>query len=139
MPVRVKVKIKSLKGKEVITSALLNTGFTSLEPDTLIPKNLAKKLGLWPPPENSILETLDTAGGEVLSYVIPKSVEITILAKTKNSETIKCNAIVSTHEKEVLLSDALIEELKIEIISPKTGIWRFKGETEETSVEPEYW
>jgi len=38
MPVRVKVKIKSLKGKEVITSALLNTGFTSLEPDTLIPK-----------------------------------------------------------------------------------------------------
>ena len=88
MPVRVKVKIKSLKGKEVITSALLNTGFTSLEPDTLIPKNLAKKLGLWPPPENSILETLDTAGGEVLSYVIPKSVEITILAKTKNCKII---------------------------------------------------
>lgn len=29
MPVRVKVKIKSLKGKEVITSAHLNTGFTS--------------------------------------------------------------------------------------------------------------
>ena len=29
----------------------------------------------------------------------------------------------------VLLSDAIIEELEIEILSPKTGLWRFKGES----------
>lgn len=138
MPVRVKIKLKSEKS-EIVTAGLLNTGFTSLELDILLPKGLAEKMNFWPPPEDAILETLDTAGGEVLSYIIPESVELTVLARNKVSKKVKCNVIVSTHEKEVLLSDALIEELNIEIISPKTGIWKFKGEIEEESVEPEYW
>ncbi len=138
MPVRVKVEIKS-KGSRVVTSALLNTGFTTLEPEVLVPKKLAEKLSLWPPPENSILESISTAGGEVLSYIVPKSIEVKVLASKAASESIVCNAIVSMHEREVLLSDALIEELKIEIISPKTGIWRFRGRPEEGSVRPEYW
>jgi len=33
------------------------------------------------------------------------------------------------HEREILLSDAVIEELEIEILSPKTGLWRFRGES----------
>jgi hypothetical protein len=138
MPVRVRIRIRSEK-REVTTAALLNTGFTSLEPEVLVPKGLAERLGFWPPLENAILESLDTAGGEVLSYVIPNSVEITVLAESGSSMGIRCNAIISTHEKEVLLSDASIEEAGIEIISPKTGVWRFKGRTEENSVEPEYW
>ncbi|MEM3506992.1 MAG: hypothetical protein QW589_02065 [Candidatus Bathyarchaeia archaeon] len=137
MPVRVKVKLKS-KTSEVVTTGLLNTGFTSLELDILIPKGLAERMNFWPPPEGAILETLDTAGGEVLSYIIPESIELTVLAKNKASKNVRCNVIVSTHEKEVLLSDALIEELNIEIISPKTGIRRFKGGAEEESVKPEY-
>lgn len=27
-----------------------------------------------------------------------------------------------------MLSDAVIEALEIEILSPKTGLWRFRGE-----------
>jgi len=110
-----------------------------LEPEVLVPKKLAERLRLWPPPENSILESIGTAGGEVLAYVIPKSLEVTVLAEGGRSKTVVCNAIVSLQEREVLLSDALIEELGIEIISPKTGIWRFKGKLEEASIEPEYW
>ncbi len=138
MPVRVKVKLESVKSK-VETAALLNTGFTSMEPEILLPRKLAEKMSLWPPPENSTLETLDTAGGEVLSYVIPKSVEVAVETRNGFSKSVKCNVIVSTHEKEVLLSDALMEELGIEIISPKTGVWRVKGGKEEGSIEPEYW
>jgi hypothetical protein len=138
MPARVRVKIRSGR-REAATAALLNTGFTSLEPEALVPKGLAERLDFWPPPENAILESLDTAGGEVLGYVIPNAVEITILGKSGSSMGIGCNAIISTYEKEVLLSDALMEEAGIEIISPKTGVWRFKGRAEEDSVEPEYW
>jgi len=36
--------------------------------------------------------------------------------------------IISLHEDEVLLSDAVIEGLEVEILSPKTGLRRFKGE-----------
>jgi len=84
--------------------------------------------------------TLDTAGGEVLSYYIPDSLKLQVLINGEVFKEIKCNTIISTFEKEVLLSDAVIEELEIEIISPKTGIWRFKGEkAKRKSEKAEYW
>lgn len=109
--------------------ALLNTGFTTDTLDIHIPYKVAKVLGLWPPPSDAILETLDTAGGEVLSYLIPNSVKLTVIESDRASKSILCNAIISMHEKEILLSDAVIEELEIEILSPKTGLWRFKSES----------
>jgi len=75
-----------------------------------------------------MLEVLDTAGGEVLGYFVPNAVKLTVLEDDRTSKTITCNAIISLHEREVLLSDAVIEELEIEILSPKTGVWRFRGE-----------
>ncbi|RLF19270.1 MAG: hypothetical protein DRZ82_06300 [Thermoprotei archaeon] len=129
MPVRVKVRLRSLRNNSsVLVPALLNTGFTSNELDIHVPKDIASRLGLWPPPKNSSLEVLNTAGGEVLSYFIPNAVELTVIEDDRNSKTITCNVIISLHEREVLLSDAVIEELEIEILSPRTGLWRFKGE-----------
>jgi len=129
LPVRVRVKLESMvNSKSLVTPALLNTGFTTDELDILIPREIAEKLGLWPPPPNAVLEVLDTAGGEVLSYYIPRSVKLTVLEEDRVSKTIICNTIVSPYEKEVLLSDAVIEELEIEILFPKRGLWRFKGE-----------
>jgi len=74
------------------------------------------------------LEVLDIAGGEVLSYFIPRAVELTVVEEDRNSKSIVCNAIVTPHGEEVLLSDAVIEELEIEILSPRSGFWRFRGE-----------
>ena len=129
MPVRVKVFIESiLSNKRINTLALLNTGFTSEELDVHIPKNLAEKLSLWPPPQNSILEIMDTVGGNILSYVVPRSIRLKVVEDDRESKTLICNAVITLHEEEVLLSDAVIEELEIEILSPKTGYWRFKGE-----------
>jgi len=73
---------------------------------------------------------IDTAGGEVLSYFIPNTVELAVIEGGRVLRRIVCNAIVSLHEREVLLSDSVIEELEIEILSPRTGLWRFKGEHE---------
>ncbi len=129
MPVRVKVRLESLRSNRTLeVSALLNTGFTSDELDIHIPKEVAEKLCLWPPPKDASLEILDTAGGEVLSYFVPNAIKLTVIEKDRKSKSIVCNAIVTLHEREVLLSDAVIEELEIEILSPKTGLWRFKGE-----------
>jgi hypothetical protein len=75
-----------------------------------------------------VLETLDTAGGETLSYYIPDAVRLTVLEEDRNSKTIMYNVLVSPLEREILLSDAVIEELEIEILSPKTGLWKFKGD-----------
>ncbi|MBS7610388.1 hypothetical protein KEJ19_07525 [Candidatus Bathyarchaeota archaeon] len=91
---------------------------------------------LWPPPADAILETLDTAGGEVLSYFIPNILDLNVAEVDRSSKTIRYNAIISTYERQILLSDAVIEELEIEILSPKVGLWRFRGKQKiRTSVK----
>ncbi|MGC8932894.1 MAG: hypothetical protein ACP5KE_05710 [Candidatus Methanodesulfokora sp.] len=129
MPVRVKVELKSTKSGRLVESiALLNTGFTSDELDVHIPKDLAEKLDLWPPPAGSSLEVLETAGGEVMGCWIKEALRLRVVESDRSSKDLLCNALVSPLEREVLLSDAVIEELEIEILSPRTGLWRFKGE-----------
>jgi len=129
MPVRVRVRLESSRSsRSVVVPALLNTGFTSDELDVHVPRDVAEELGLWPPPRNAELEVIDTAGGEVLSYFVSNALRLTVVEEDAASKTITCNAVISLHEKEVLLSDAVIEEVGIEILSPKTGLWRFKGE-----------
>jgi len=51
---------------------------------------------------------LDRAGGDVLSYFIPSAIGLTVVEGGRNSKTIVCNAIVTPHGEEVLLSDAVI-------------------------------
>ncbi|MBS7611802.1 hypothetical protein KEJ27_06300 [Candidatus Bathyarchaeota archaeon] len=137
MPVRVSVRIENvIKGIVLTAPALLNTGFTTESLDVHLPCRVAEALELWPPPVDAILETLDTAGGEVLSYFIPNILDLNVAEVDRSSKTIRCNAIISTYEREILLSDAVIEELEIEILSPKVGLWRFRGEQKiRTSVK----
>jgi len=58
----------------------------------------------------------------------PSCILLTVIEEYRTSKSVVCNALISLHEREVLLSDAVIEELEIEILSPKTGLWKFKGE-----------
>lgn len=48
MACRVRVKL-STRSRAVETSALVNSGFESDDPDVVIPVELARKLDLWPP------------------------------------------------------------------------------------------
>ena len=47
VPVRLRVEIERARSREVIVLiALVNTGFTSEEPDILVPASVARALGL---------------------------------------------------------------------------------------------
>lgn len=63
MPIRVRVKIKSLKGfkvgETIETSFLLNTGYIRTSPEIIIPIKLAENLGLWPPPNDTVESIYD--------------------------------------------------------------------------------
>ncbi|HDI02197.1 MAG TPA: hypothetical protein ENF93_00975, partial [Ignisphaera sp.] len=77
MPVRIKLKLKSLiNNREIETSALINSGFTTERPQLLIPRKRAEHLGLWPPPPQALLIELGTAGGPVRNYLIYNSLEV---------------------------------------------------------------
>ena len=68
------------------------------------------------------------------------SIDVRIITEDRVTEWVRAEAVMVPGEYEVLLSDALIEELGIEIVKPRTGLWRFSGEKKlRGSVEPEYW
>jgi hypothetical protein len=138
--VRVKLKIVSRSGKEVITSALANSGFEAETPQLLIPRSLAHELDLWPPPPDANLIEVGTAGGPVRNYLIPKALDVYVLADNRTVGPVKCDAMISLIEYEVLISDVLIEELGVVLLAPKTGLWRFKDEDRvRVSEAPQYW
>jgi hypothetical protein len=138
--VRVKLKIVSRSGKEVITSALANSGFEAETPQLLIPRSLAHELDLWPPPPDANLIEVGTAGGPVRNYLIPKALDVYVLAGDRTVGPVKCDAMISLIEYEVLISDVLIEELGVVLLAPKTGLWRFKDEDRvRVSEVPQYW
>ncbi len=111
---RVRLRVKE---REVITTALVNTGFETERPQVLVPLNLARALSLWPPPDNAYLIELGTAGGPIREYVVPNSVQITVITDDRETRDIVCDAVISHIEEEVIINDKLSEELGIVILA----------------------
>jgi hypothetical protein len=129
MPVRLRIEVRRRDLNEgVMLTALVNTGFTSEEPDILMPSNVAKTLGLWPQPDGSLSIIFTTAGGEVEGYEVPRSVFVRVLAEDRASKEVLANVLINPLTEDVLISDALAEELGIQILYPRRGIWKFSDE-----------
>jgi len=135
MAVRVKVRVKR-RGVEVETSALLNTGFEAETPQLLIPRSLAAKLELWPPPPEAQLVEVGTAGGPVRNYFVPGAVEVLLDAGDRVVGPVKCDVLISHLEFEVLVSDALMSAFNIVILDAKGGKWRLSDEEKVRYTEP---
>jgi len=138
--VRVKLRIKSLRvNREIVTSALVNSGYEAETPQLLVPRRLALELGLWPPPEDAQLLEFGTAGGPTRVYLVPQSLEVSVDASDRIVGPVKCDAVVSTTEYEVLISDILGSSLGIVILDLR-GKWRFTDEDRVRTTEPpQYW
>jgi len=143
MAVRIKLKIRAKSSdKEVLSTALVNSGFETEKPQLLIPRRLAEEIGLWPPPPNSSLIELGTAGGPVRNYVVPDELEVSAVTNDKIVGPATCDAIISHIEEEVLINDKLGEALGIVILRLGAGYWRFADDSPDVSRKsesPKYW
>lgn len=139
MAVRVKLKIVSKFDGEVVTSALVNSGFEAETPQLLVPKSLALKLNLWPPPPEAQLVEVGTAGGPVRNYLVPGALQVYVETGDREVGPINCDVMISLLEYEVLISDKLGGELGIVILDLR-GKWRFSDEDKVRLTEPpQYW
>ncbi|NAZ12907.1 MAG: hypothetical protein GU359_01985 [Desulfurococcales archaeon] len=94
-----------------------------------MPTFVAEQLGFWPTPLREIIKiSLETGGGVVQSFVIPQAVLVKILTNDRVSREVTANVIVNPYIDEVLISDYLAEELGIQILYPRRGIWKFVDE-----------
>jgi len=129
VPVKLRLEIRSrINNKAITAKALVNTGFTGESPDLAIPLQLAKELGLWPPPQNAIVVSLETGGGEVEAYIVPQALIVKVVTEDRSSKEVIANALVNPYIDEVIISDYLAEELGIQILYPRRGIWKFVDE-----------
>lgn len=137
---RVKLRIKSLRtNKEIVTSALINSGFEAESPQLLIPRRVAVELELWPPPQDAILIEVGTAGGPVRNYLVPRSVEVYVETQDRRVGPVVADVMISYYEYEVLVSDRLGGELGIVILDLR-GKWRFSDEDKIRETEAsQYW
>jgi hypothetical protein len=55
------------------------------------------------------------------------------LSQIRSSREVIADLVVSLTEREVLMSDALIEELGVIIISPRKGLWKFADDPSTTT------
>ncbi len=142
MGVRVKLRIR-IGDKEVDVVALANSGFETDSPQLLVPRNFIVRNNLEPLlPSNPLTLEYDTAGGPIVMYVYPYACTVKVLEEDKASREVKADLVVSPIEKEALMSDALIEELGIVILSPRRGLWRFIDDPVDkirVSYKPQYW
>ena len=130
LPLRVKLLIKAKhSGKDTAVKALVNTGFTTESPDIAIPASIAEQLNLWPTPsQETIKVSLDTGGGTVEGYIVPQSLIVRVVTTDRMSREVTANALINPYVGEVLISDSLAEDLGIQILYPRRGIWKFVDE-----------
>jgi hypothetical protein len=83
--VRVKVKLTSSKGGEVIASAIANSGFESDEPEVIVPESIAERLSLYPKlPEGTEVEEYRSVGGRFKAYRVKGFVKAWAVSGNKN-------------------------------------------------------
>lgn len=136
MGVRIPVELKH--DDRIVTSAsLVNSGYEADEPEIHIPMALARLLGFKL--EELKGERYKVVGAEVATYILGR-LFVRVKIDVRDIVWVEARAVMVPGEYEVILSDALIEKLGVEIVKPKTGLWRFSGESKiRESVEAEFW
>ncbi|MCS7113220.1 MAG: hypothetical protein RMJ00_06885 [Nitrososphaerota archaeon] len=120
MAVRIKLKVRS-PSREMVTSALVNSGFEAETPQLLIPRSFALNLGLWPPPIEAQLVEVGTAGGPVRNYLIQGAIEVSAITSDRIVGPVRCDAMISN-------------------LDARRRAWRFSDEDRVRSTEaPQYW
>ncbi|MGC8850506.1 MAG: hypothetical protein ACP5K1_03895 [Candidatus Bathyarchaeia archaeon] len=125
---RLRLKVGSLSKKVV---ALVNSGYEADTPQLLIPANLAKELGLWPPPSEAVETFFNTAGGPLKVWILPKAAEAQVLSEEASSGEATIDLVVSPIADEPLISDMLAGRLEIAVEDFAEGLWRFRWEPKE--------
>ncbi|MEM3506052.1 MAG: hypothetical protein QW589_05065 [Candidatus Bathyarchaeia archaeon] len=130
MAVRLKLRIRIVDNKFIDTVALLNSGYEAPTPQLLVPINIARSLGLWPPEEASEI-TLESAGGPLRVWYYPRKAYTKIITEDLESKEVLVDIVVSPLADEALINDMLAEELEIAVESFGKGLWRFRWEPKE--------
>jgi len=130
MAVRVRLKL-SRDSKSLDVVALVNSGYEADSPQLLVPTDVARDLGLWPPPTSAREYVFETAGGPLRVWVVKRSVKVKVVTDDASSKEVETDLVISPLADEPLISDVLAGELEIAVEDFAQGLWRFRWEPKE--------
>jgi len=124
MAVRVKVRITREKtGKNHTLVVLVNSGAESEEPVIAVTRDVAYKLG-FTQNDFDIVE-VELASGKTYNLISREKVRLELLSEENNVlSSTYAYLVVDDNLTEPLITDATIDELGIQVISFKKGLWK---------------
>lgn len=132
MPVRIRVRIESLRGTSaggiIESAAIVNSGFEAETRDASLPSGLARRIGLWPPPAESRRHLVRAYVGEGQVILVPEAVKMQVVTPDRTGQAVSVNVLITELDDEVVLSDTLAEALNIVLLRPGAGLWCFQDE-----------
>lgn len=129
MAIRLRLRLER-EGKHVDVIALVNSGYETLEPEILVPSQVAEELGLLPSlPPGSMVKEYVLADGSITRLIrIPKALRVSVVEEDRAVSNVEASAVVSGRADEVLISDKLTGKLNIVALDFAEGLWCFKDE-----------
>ena len=137
MVVVVRLKIKT-DDKEITVPAIANAGFESDRPEIIIPREVARNLGLSPKKlsaEATIEEYRGAGGKKFKAYTLKSTAKAWVVTEDREVGPVDVVLTVVYGERDVLLSDRAIDALNIVLLKPGAGIWKFSDEPPEKTRE----
>ena len=125
MAIRVRLRVER-EDRVLEEVALVNSGYETDTTQLMIPIDLARILGSWPPPMDAREVVFETAGGPVRVWVVESAALVKAIASDAESRGVNVDLVLSTHIDEPLISDILAD--KLGVVKDFEGLWRFKWE-----------
>lgn len=130
LAIRLRLRLRSVKGAVVDTIALLNSGYETVVPELLVPERLARDLGLYPsiPAGAEVREYALADGSRRRLIRIPDAVEVSAVTDDRVVGPVKASIVIAEGAEEPLISDKLSDALGIVALAIGEGLWCFRDE-----------
>ena len=129
MAIRLKLRL-AREGKSVEVVALVNSGYETLEPEVLVPPDVARSLSLYPHlPQGALVKEYRLADGSASKLIkIPRAVSVHAVEEDRVVGPVESSLVVAERADEVLISDKLAGRLGIVALDFGEGLWCFRDE-----------
>ncbi|HDD26178.1 MAG TPA: hypothetical protein ENF75_03720 [Acidilobales archaeon] len=130
MVIRLRLRVRGVRGREVEVVAVVNSGYEALRPELLINTSIAHELGLYPvlPSGAEVREYALADGSRTKLIRIPNALEVKVCVEDRETKYVGCDAVIAERAEEPLISDKLADALEIVAIAIGEGIWCFRDE-----------
>lgn len=121
MVVRVRLKVRSKKGRVEDLLVLVNGGAHSPEPVLVVDEDVARELGYK---EGEAVEAA-IADTTRQVYLVRDALELILMGEEgEELSRVKAHLVIHPKLEEPLITDITIDELGIQVISFSKGLWR---------------